>query len=143
MHPELKGQCGGLGILQLHTFYPTPKNLKAEGKIGNTKYTADTTGQLQAEGIQIEFVDGYEAPHFIDGDVQKASIDDIKEAAPEQWYLDKRHKPVTVSALDTEKVESTAAKDTTWTTAAANNKAKATKRLIEHLMFYVLKERKC
>jgi len=46
MHPELRGCCGGLGILQLSTFYATPKGLPFNGSIGTTMYTVDNTGQL-------------------------------------------------------------------------------------------------
>jgi hypothetical protein len=47
MHPELKGKCIGLGILQLHTFYDTPEGLRAQGATGTTVYSFDkATNQI-------------------------------------------------------------------------------------------------
>ena len=102
MHPELKGCCNGLGILQLSTFYATPKELYAKGKTGTTRYTVDDRKQLQADGQPIEENEEYIAPHFPENDVQKAVIK-IDLDVPEQFNSDKTHKPVTVSALDIEK----------------------------------------
>lgn len=116
MHPELKGSCGGLGILQLNTFYATPKNLKFNGSTGTTMYTVDSRKQLQADGVSIEVHDNYKAPHFIEGDPQKATIK-VKEVTPEQYYLDGRHKPVTVSVLD----EYSKKETISTTTAASTN----------------------
>ena len=63
-------------------------------------YTVDNTKQLQANGKPIEVHKEYKAPRFPEGDVQKAVIP-VKETTPEQYYEDKRHKPLTISTLDT------------------------------------------